>query len=85
MPNGQSADTDETPRSDAGIGASDGTSGGGAGAGIPDGDTLLRNGDPAPNADVAKDRAKLFPDATTHRGGQSSDVSASDQPAPTGT
>jgi hypothetical protein len=78
--------SDAAPRDDAGIGASDGNSGGGAGAGIPDGDALLRDGDPAAGSNTTKDREKLFPEtAGRHQPGQSSDVRGAEQPAPNGT
>ena len=47
----------------AGVGASDGTNGGGAGSGIPDGETALRAGDAVTGGDVQEDKKKLFPDA----------------------
>jgi len=45
-----------------GPGASDATSGGSTGSGIPDADTGLRNAAPAPG-DIDQDREKLFPEA----------------------
>jgi hypothetical protein len=42
--------------------ASDASNGGGAGAGIPDGDTALRMGDVVTRGDPQKDKEKLFPD-----------------------
>lgn len=54
-------------------GAGDANSGGGAGAGIPDGETALRTGDKITSGDVERDKAKLFPDrfggAGNRRGG----------------
>ena len=45
-----------------GPGASDSNSGGGAGSGIPDAETVLRGGDAAIRGDVQKDKEKLFPE-----------------------
>ena len=44
-------------------GASDGNSGGGSGAGIPDADLAMRSDENVEGGDVGADRAKLFPDA----------------------
>ncbi len=46
-----------------GGGSNDVTSGGGAGAGIPDAETALRMGDAVTRGDVKQDKAKLFPEA----------------------
>jgi hypothetical protein len=43
-------------------GGSDATSGGGAGAGIPDPDTVLQTGNDFNQGDVDADRKKLFPE-----------------------
>lgn len=51
-----------------GPGASDGTSGGGAGAGVPDAETVLRSGDPLAGKNVDDDRQKLFPEAAPPQG-----------------
>lgn len=77
----------------AGIGASDGYSGGGAGSGMPDADTAMRC-EPATRGDVEEDRKKIFEsvgrdmpakdDSPTAKQGQESDVPAKDQEAPTG-
>ena len=56
------ANKNESPL-EAGVGASDATNGGGAGAGVPDGDTALRAGDTVTKGDVKEDRKKLFPEA----------------------
>lgn len=61
------------------MGASDANNGGGSGAGIADAETTMRVGDPAHDADVNADRAKLFPET-----GHQSEVSPRDQPAPRG-
>lgn len=47
-------------------GASDGNSGGGSGAGIPDADLAMRSGEKVEGGDVDEDRTKLFPDAPQH-------------------
>ena len=70
---------DATDPAEATMGASDANNGGGSGAGIADAETTMRVGDPAPDADVAADRAKLFPEA-----GHQSDASPAEQPAPRG-
>lgn len=44
-------------------GASDGNSGGGAAAGIPDADLDMRTGGRVERGDVDADRKKLFPDS----------------------
>jgi hypothetical protein len=56
------------PPISAGPGAGDSSSGGGASAGIPGGGTDMRtNPKPVRDADVERDRQKLFPEARTHR------------------
>ena len=49
------------------VGASDATSGGGAGSGIPDADTAARTAGRAARGNVERDRQKLFPEAKTKR------------------
>jgi hypothetical protein len=44
------------------VGATDASSGGGAGAGIPGGGTDMRTGGSIKPGNVEKDRAKLFPE-----------------------
>jgi hypothetical protein len=56
-----------TPPIEGALGASDATSGGGAGAGIPDGDLAARVGDAVTRGDVHHDREKLFPEAEGSR------------------
>ncbi|MDB5294160.1 MAG: hypothetical protein JWO31_143 [Phycisphaerales bacterium] len=51
-----------------GGGTNDVTSGGGAGAGIPDAETALTVGDAVIGGDVAADKAKLFPEASGVKG-----------------
>ncbi len=51
------------PPIEAGVGASDATSGGGAGGGTPDGDLAQRAGDAVTRGDVREDREKLFPES----------------------
>jgi hypothetical protein len=53
-------------------GASDAISGGGAGAGIPDADTVERTAGRAARGDVKRDKRKIFPEAgrKTRRGGR---------------
>lgn len=46
-----------------GGGSNDVTSGGGAGAGIPDADTAMRAGDAVTRGDVDQDRDRLFPES----------------------
>jgi hypothetical protein len=53
-------DTAEAP--DSAMGAGDASSGGGAGAGIPDAETAERAGEAVNRGDVAHDRKKLFPE-----------------------
>src|SRR5689334_3440430 len=48
--------------SEAGAGASDGMSGGGAGAGIPSGDLAIRAGFKVGRGSVEEDKKKLFPE-----------------------
>lgn len=48
-------------------GASDATSGGGAGRGIPDADTLMRLGHDIGTGDVEADKAKLFPELAAEK------------------
>lgn len=48
-------------------GAADASSGGGAGAGIPDAGTNMRTGGKLAKGDVEADRKKLFPEAKTKR------------------
>jgi hypothetical protein len=62
VPDPPSERTDDS-NAPAGVGASDGTNGGGAGSGIPDGETALRAGDAVTGGDVEADKKKLFPDA----------------------
>jgi hypothetical protein len=45
-----------------GGGSNDVTSGGGAGAGIPDAETAMRMGDTVTRGDVQRDKEKIFPD-----------------------
>ena len=45
-----------------GGGSNDVTSGGGAGAGIPDAETAMRMGDTVTRGDVHRDKEKIFPD-----------------------
>ena len=51
-----------------GGGSNDVTSGGGAGAGIPDAETALRMGDAVTRGDVEQDRQRIFPDAAQNSG-----------------
>jgi hypothetical protein len=44
-----------------GVGSSDGTNGGGAASGIPDGDTAMTAGDIANRGNIEQDKARLFP------------------------
>jgi hypothetical protein len=77
----------------AGIGASDGYSGGGSGSGLPDADTAMRC-EPVTGGDVETDRKKIFEsvgrdmpakdDSASAKQSQASDVPAKDQEAPTG-
>jgi hypothetical protein len=54
------------------VGASDGTSGGGAGSGTPDAELALRVGDRRLNrGDVSSDRRKLFPERENRKPGKS--------------
>ena len=46
-----------------GGGSNDVTSGGGAGAGIPDAETAMRLGEVVTRGDVDRDRERIFPDA----------------------
>ena len=48
----------------SGVGASDGTNGGGAGSGTPDADTGTRASDAVNKGNPADDKKKLFPDST---------------------
>lgn len=64
---GSQRDPRETPIDSAMGGAGDTSSGGGAGAGIPDGETAMRSGDAATRGNVRQDRKKLFPDAEEPR------------------
>jgi hypothetical protein len=50
-----------------GGGSNDVDSGGGAAAGIPDGDTAMRMGDVVTRGDVERDRAHIFPEAGERR------------------
>ena len=50
-----------------GPGASDASSGGGAGAGIPGGGTDMRMGEQVSDGNVDEDRARLFPDSQGDR------------------
>ncbi len=45
-----------------GGGSNDVTSGGGAGAGVPDAETAMRMGDAVTRGDVEKDRERIFPE-----------------------
>jgi hypothetical protein len=58
----------------SGVGASDGTNGGGAGSGTPDAETGTRAGDAVNKGNRADDRKKLFPDST----GEASQAGRSD-------
>ena len=58
------ADPFEKGEIGGGPGASDATSGGGAGAGIPDGDLALRSNGRLDRGDVQEDKKKLFPNAS---------------------
>lgn len=53
----------EGPPPEGGPGASDATSGGGAGSGIPDADMLMREGGKVAKGDIQKDKEKLFPES----------------------
>ena len=56
-----------TEAMDSAMGASDANSGGGAGAGVPDPDTVERAGESIAKGDVKQDREKLFPDRDKNR------------------
>jgi hypothetical protein len=58
----QSNTTKPLDQIEGGVGAGDSTSGGGAAAGKPDGDTLGRTGDLTTRGDPREDRKKLFPE-----------------------
>ena len=45
-----------------GGGSNDVTSGGGAGAGVPDAETAMRMGDVVTKGDVDRDRQRIFPE-----------------------
>jgi hypothetical protein len=54
----------DTVEMEGAVGASDGNSGAGKGAGIPDGETgMTPPGEPATRGDEQEDREKLFPEA----------------------
>ena len=64
-----------------GGGSNDVTSGGGAGAGIPDAETAMRMGDAVTSGDVKADREKLFPETA---GRDQASMPGQESPTPKG-
>lgn len=58
----ETATKSTTPPMESATGASDATSGGGAGAGVPDADLAARAGDAVTRGNVRQDREKMFPE-----------------------
>ncbi|HEV2296204.1 MAG TPA: hypothetical protein VGR35_20335 [Tepidisphaeraceae bacterium] len=63
----ETATKSTTPPMEGAVGAGDASSGGGAGAGTPDGDLAERAGDAVTRGDVRQDREKIFPEADETR------------------